>query len=365
MIRCITCLYPTSKPDLHFADGECSACRSYKNRPEIDWDSRKKELEQLLDRFHGEVLVPSSGGKDSTYQCIALKNMGAHVTAVTARTCHLTPIGRRNIDNLARHVRTIEYTPDMTVRANLNRLGLEMVGDISWPEHVAIFSAPFRAAVDLKKPLIMYGENPQNQYGGPQGTHETKRLTEQWRAEFGGFLGLRPSDLIGLKGITRTDMADYDLPRSSLLHTQGIEGHFLGQYLPWDSHHNAQVAREHGMEQQLPTPANWWDFENVDNAQTGLHDYMMWRKFGYGRATAQLSVDIRAGLVERDYALSYIKEHEHIFPETYAGVPIGEVLENIKMTREDLYKIMDQFTNWELFRRVVDDHAAMPIKIGK
>ena len=75
-----------------------------------------------------------------------MQALGAEVTVVTARTCHLTEIGRQNIDNLARYARTIEVTPNMTVRAKLNRLGLELVGDISWPEHAAIFSTPFSVA---------------------------------------------------------------------------------------------------------------------------------------------------------------------------------------------------------------------------
>jgi hypothetical protein len=34
--------------------------------------------------------------------------MGAKPLVVTAVTCHLTPIGRANIDNLARYATTIE-----------------------------------------------------------------------------------------------------------------------------------------------------------------------------------------------------------------------------------------------------------------
>jgi hypothetical protein len=143
------------------------------------------------------VLVPSSGGKDSTYQVLTLLELGADVTVVTARTCHLTAIGRANIDNLARYARTIEVVPNMTVRAKLNRLGLELVGDISWPEHAAIFSTPFRVAVETGHTLLMYGENPQDQYGGPLGTEEARTMTRRWVTEFGGFLGLRPSDFVG------------------------------------------------------------------------------------------------------------------------------------------------------------------------
>jgi hypothetical protein len=302
-------------------------------------------LLQLLDKFHGEVIVPSSGGKDSHFQALTLKRLGAHVTCVTAGTCHPTPIGRRNIDNLARHCTTYEVTPNRTVRAKLNRLGLELVGDISWPEHVAIFSTPWRMAVDLGKPLIMYGENPQAQYGGPPGSQEAREMTLRWRAEFGGFLGLRPHDLIGTEGITERDMVDYQPPSAEDLDVHGVEAHFLGQYIPWDSHHNAEVAIAAGMQFKRPSIANWWPWENLDNAQTGLHDHMMWRKYGYGRAAAQLSVDIRSGRITRDEAVTFCHEFDGMLPEMYAGVPLDDVLDRIGITRARLNEIMDQFTN--------------------
>lgn len=350
MNRCRTCAYPDSKPDLYFDDtGRCSACTSFSTRPFIDWDKRLEDLAILLDKHNGEVMVPSSGGKDSHYQVIKLKEMGAHVTVVTARTCHLTKIGRRNIDNLARMAETFEDIPNMEVRAKLNKLGILLVGDISWPEHAAIFSTPFRYAVELNKPLIMYGENPQNQYGGPQGSEAARKMTRRWTQEYGGFLGLRPSDFVGVEGITAEHMKSYQLPSDEAMESVGVEAHFLGQYLPWDSHHNAKVAADHGMEQKLPALCNYWEHENLDNAQTGIHDHMMLRKYGYGRMTAQLSVDIRNGIIDRQEALEIIDAREHVFPEVYAGVPIGEVLENIGMTRELLDITMDTFTNWDLF----------------
>lgn len=368
MIRCKQCVMPLTRPDTPSVDGVCQACLNYSKRPEVDWHQRGIQLAELLDRFHGECIVPSSGGKDSTYQAIKLKQMGAHVTAVTARTCHLTPIGRANIDNLARHVRTIEVVPNMTVRAKLNRLGLEMVGDISWPEHVAIFTTPFRMTADLRIPLIMYGENPQDQYGGPQGSEQAKTMTQRWRSEFGGFLGLRPADMVGQLGITSRDMEDYRIANTE----SHVEAHFLGAYLPWDSHHNAEVARQAGMQlirdkfgiAHPPAAANLWPAENLDNAQTGLHDHMMWRKYGYGRGCAQASVDIRSGMASRSEALTWVLSNDSLFPNQYACVVVEEVLDRIGMTREKLNKIMDQFTNWEIMRRVEDDANATPILIG-
>lgn len=355
MIRCKECVIPDTRPDTEFVDGVCSACLSYKSRPKVNWDARLDELKFLIGRAkfvaksrgnHYDCIVPSSGGKDSHYQVIQLLSLGARPLVVTATTCQLTPTGRRNIDNLSRYATTLELTPNRTVRATLNRAGMRMVGDISWPEHVSIFTMPFKMASRLGIPYLFYGENPQNQYGGPMDATEASEMTRRWVSEFGGFLGMRPQDLIGVDGLTEADMDDYMIkPTESV----GVQAHFLGQYIQWDSHRNAEVARAAGMEQKLPSPANYWSHENLDNAQTGIHDHMMYRKYGFGRGAAQISVDVRAGLISREDALSWVKKFDGGFPYMYAGVPSFEVLERIGMEKQDFKETMDKFTDWALF----------------
>lgn len=341
MLRCARCVMPNTRPDTPFVGGVCSACLTYEKRKLINLPARHQALVDLLDRHHGEVIVPSSGGKDSTYQVMTLLRMGAHVTVVTARTCHLTVMGRANIDNLARHARTIEVTPNMTVRGKLNRLGLEMVGDISWPEHAAIFSTPFRVAAETGHTLIMYGECPQAEYGGPMGSEQALQMTRRWRSEFGGFLGMRPEDFVGMEGITERDMADYEPVWSD-----SVEAHFLGQYLPWDSHHNAKVAMEAGMSWILPSKANWWAWENLDNFQTGIHDFFAWLKYRYTRGCAQISVDIRSGRVSRGKAIEWLQdEPARAFPKHYMGADIRDVLERIGMSQSRFDDCVRRFDN--------------------
>jgi len=352
MNRCKTCLIPDTRPDTAFIDGECSACVSFRKRIGIDWDARRKDLIRLLDQHHGECIVPSSGGKDSTWQVLKLLELGAHVTVVTATTCMLTEIGRKNIDNLARYAKTIEVTPNRAVRAKLNRIGLQMVGDISWPEHVSIFTTPFNVACDTKIPLIIYGENPQEAYGGPQGADQARQMTRRWVSEFGGFLGLRPSDLVGVNGITKRDMQDYMPPSDADMQAAGVEAHWLGQYFEWDSHRNAEEAIKAGMIAECPSPANFWIAENLDNAMTGLHCHGMYRKYGYGRLAAQISVDIRAGRIERNDALDIARQRDGLFPDTYAGFSFSNICEHIGMSSDDVMKSINTFTNFDLFCRV-------------
>ena len=350
MKRCNVCVMPDTRPDTPFVDGVCAPCLIYAKRPEIDWPARKRQLADLLEHHRNssgyDCIVPSSGGKDSHYQVLTLIEMGARPLVVTASTCHLTKLGRANIDNLARYATTIEVTPNRTVRAKLNRLGLELVGDISWPEHVAIFTTPFKVATDFGIPMIFYGENPQNQYGGPPGTEEALEMTRRWRSEFGGFLGLRPSDMVGKLGITARDMEDYEMPATwARLPLDEIRAYFLGQYLPWCSHRNAEVAIGVGMHAPFaaPTLANWWEWENLDNAQTGLHDWFMYLKYGYGRGCAQISMDIRAGRIDRTTALGWVIDHDGLYPRIYAEVTIESVLERIGMSVGELMKLAAKY----------------------
>ena len=360
-VRCKLCCIPTTRPDTAFVDSICSACINHANRPAIGWKARKAELVSLLEASSKNgsdyaCIVPSSGGKDSVYQALKVIELGFRPLVVTASTCMLTDVGRKNIDNLARYATTVEFTPNRTIRAKLNRLGLDLVGDVSWPEHVSIFTTPFRAAVSFGIPTILYGENPQACYGGPIGTEEAREMTVRWRSEFGGFLGLRPADLIGMDGITEADMADYVLPSEDQL--QNVTALWLGQFELWDSARNARVAKESGMIQQLPSPANWWVAENQDCVLTGLHDHGMYRKFGLGRLSAQISVDIRNGKISRQEALQIVEDRDGLFPEVYMGVPLDDVLDHLGMTHKQLMAALDKHTNWELFAHV---HGSRPI----
>ena len=359
VIRCRLCVLPNTRPDTEFVDGICSACISYAARKAVDWEARKRELGDLLERGRNttgyDCVVGSSGGKDSHWQALQLIGMGARPLLVTASTCHLTGVGRLNIENLKRYATTIEVSPNRMVRATLNRLGLDLVGDISWPEHAGIFTTPLRIAASLGIPLVFYGENPQNQYGGPIGSEQARTMTRRWVSEFGGFLGLRVTDCAGYNGITMRDMADYTMPTEDELERAGIEAHFLGQYMPWNSHRNAEEAHKAGMVQVLPSHGNWWHHENLDNAQTGIHDHAMYRKYGYGRLGAQVAVDVRTGRMTRAQAMELVQWRDGAFPEIYMGLSLDEILARIQITRQQLLNVLDRFTAWELFEGAAVD----------
>jgi N-acetyl sugar amidotransferase len=359
MIRyCTRCVMPETKPDLFMdADGVCSACRHFEQRREVDWDARKEELTGILER-HGsrgggnyDCIIPVSGGKDSTYQVVRMLQLGANPLCVTATTDMLSDIGRRNIENIKRlGVDYMEVSANPVIRRRINRLALTQVGDISWPEHVSIFTIPVRIAVQLGVPLIIWGENSQHEYGGPASAASDSVLTRRWLEEFGGLLGLRVSDLVGQEGIEPKHLIQYTYPPDEELQRVGVTGLFLGYYLPWDGYQNALIAQANGFETYHKTvEGSLVNYENLDNHQTGIHDYFKFLKFAFGRASDLACSHLRRGRLTRQDAIELVKRHDGKFPSVYLGEPLEHVLREIEMTMEEFVRVCDRFTNKRLF----------------
>jgi N-acetyl sugar amidotransferase len=358
LVYCQRCVMPHTKPDLKIdAEGVCSACRYYERRKTIDWEARKRELETLLDAYRSrdgsnwDCIVPVSGGKDSTYQVVRVLQLGMHPLCVTATTCDLSEIGRQNIQNIKNlGVDYVEFSPNPVVRRKLNRIGLLQVGDISWPEHVGIFTIPVRAAVQYGVPLIVWGENSQDEYGGPAAASENNVLDRSWLEEFGGLLGLRVSDLAGQEGIEPKHLIPYTYPTDDELKRVGVTGLFLGHYLPWDGLSNTLVARAFGFNTLGTTvEGSMVDYENLDNHQTGIHDYFKFLKFGFARATDIACLHVRRERITRQDALEIVRQRDGKFPSTYLGKSLEDILRPLELTVDDFERVCDRFTNKRLF----------------
>ena len=357
---CSNCVMPHTKPDLILDDdGVCNACRSYEHRKEVDWTARHKELVEVVARYRHEngsnwdCIVPVSGGKDSTYQVVRMLQLGLNPLCVTSTTCDESALGRLNIENLqSLGVDHVQFSPNPLVRAKLNRIGLTQVGDISWPEHVGIFTIPVRAAVQYNVPLIVWGENSQNEYGGPASASENNVLNRRWLEEFGGLLGMRVSDLIGMEGIEARHLIAYTYPTDEELARVGVTGLFLGHYLPWDGLSNTLIAQANGfISYDKVVEGSMVNYENLDNHQTGIHDYFKFLKFGFGRTTDLACLHIRRGRLSRQDGLDAVRRLDGKFPWNYLGKSLEGILEPLGMPVDEFIRVCDQFTNKKIFLR--------------
>jgi len=358
MQYCKKCIIPSSRPDQFFDEnGVCGACISYKKREMIDWNEREKKFFEIINKISipknkWNCIIPSSGGKDSTFQALKCRELGLNPLIVTASTCDLSEVGRKNIENLKQlGFDTIEFSTNLLVRGRLNKFCLNEIGDISWPEHVAIFTIPFKIALYFNINLIIYGENSQFEYGGPQHTLDNLILDRKWLEEFGGMNGLRVSDILLSDIFNDKDIEAYTYPASEEIEKNKITGIFLGQFFEWDSEKNYEISKDNGFlpyENQLE--GCYFNFEKIDNHQHGIHDYFKFLKYGFGRATDQLSYLIRRGKISRFEAMQKVRDYEGKYPASYMGKSLNDILSNIDINEKEFKKICERFTNKKIFK---------------
>ena len=356
---CKLCVYPSTKPHIEFSkDGICSGCIAFSSRTDVNWKERKTDFLDILKKYkkksknYYNCIVPSSGGKDSHYQVIKMLEFGMNPLVVNVIPDKLAEIGRHNIENLKKlGVDTIEVSLNPNIRRKINKFALETVGDISWPEHATIFTVPVRFSVNLKIPLLIWGESAENENGGPLETIDRVQLDRRWLEEFGGLLGLRTNDLEDILKIPKNKLIQYTYPSTAELKKVGTMGLFLGQFLPWDSHKNAEIAAKHGFRYYKDNvEGNMVPYENLDNVYMRIHDYFKFLKYGYDRITDWCCWNIRRGRVSREEAVEINKEKSGKFPSVYLGYPLEDVLNEINCSKEEFNNICDKFTNKNLFR---------------
>ena len=359
---CCNCVYPETKPDLTFdEDGVCDACRFANVKDATDWDSRRKELVEIFNKFKNkdgsnyDCVIPVSGGKDSHFQTYMVKEeFGLNPLCVSYHLPEFTDLGRKNIENLKNlGVDCLEFTPNPEICRKMQKIGLIEFGDAQWPEHFGIFTVPVQVAVRYNIPLIVWGENSQAEYGGPLKDSTNRYLDSKWCKEYGTRVGGQSNSYFGPEvmlqhGIDRKFLNPYIYPSDDEIKRVGVTGIFLGSFLKWNIKNQLEKVRELGFTlHDGPSEGTFTNYENLDNKIQGIHDYFKWLKFGYGRTTDNASVQIRLNWLNREEAMKLVREYEGKLPEKY----LNEFLAQWDMSRDEFFKIADKFTNKELFKK--------------
>ena len=356
---CKKCVFPETKPDLYLDEnGICSACLAAENKKsDIDWDKRKEEFEEIIKNYKKpdvgyDCLIPVSGGKDSTYQAYFMKEVyGMNPLCVCFETTYATDIGNQNLDNLSRlGIDLIHFKKNHPVYKSMVIESFKRVGDEMWPNHIGIFTIPVMFAVKLNIPLIIWGENPQMEYGAPDlRSVQSRILNRKWLEEFGGLLGNRIEDMIGVDGISKKELTPYFYPSDEEIERVGVTGIFLGTYFFWDARKQLEIIMSKGFQVKKdgPVEGTYTNYENLDEKIHGLHDYLKYVKYGFGRATDHACIDVRNKRLTREEAVKKVLEYDGNYP--HYGVK--SFIEYSGLSKEEIDTVIDSFTNPLLFEQ--------------
>lgn len=357
--RCRKCLFPSTKPDLHFDENQvCLACKFTDESKVIDFEERaacfKKTMQEsaALNKSNYDCLIPVSGGKDSTYQVYLIKEvLNLNPLLVAFEPSCPTDVGEKNLKNLSdRFACDLIQLRKSSVYRKLAKIGFDVVGDHEWPNHVGIYCWPMQMAVKMKIAHVIYGE--QGGYIG-QGRWEhitsLKTVTKEVVNHFIGMNGLRLSDVLAIDpSITEKEVLPYVYPKKEEIESCHVKAHYLGYYFPWDFQENIKIIKEYGwLAKEGSVEGTFANWEDLDCGFMPIHQYMKFVKYGYARATDHAAYEIRQGRMTKKQAIECIVEHDWRLPRKY----FNEFLGFLKISENYFYKIVDRYANPLLFKK--------------
>ncbi len=349
---CKKCVLPSSSaiPIEFDKEGICSACNINSNIENIDWDRRLKQFRKLLNTHkskNGEnydCLIPVSGGKDSYFQIHMIKNiLGLNPLLVTYNANNWMKEGYDNLHNMrdAFGCDHVFFTPSVSLLKRLNKLCFKKMGDMNWHAHCGIQTYPYIIAVQQNIPLIIDGEHGFMDMGGMHSYSDYVELTQRFRLEHVQ-RGYDWHDMLGDDEIPieKSEMISYMFPSDSEIKRVGVRGVYLGNYIKWSGNHNADVAKKYGWKQaEVEFDRTYRKISNLDDMhENGIHDYMKYIKFGYGRATDHVCKDIREGKMTRDAGIEIIRKMDGVKPKD-----LYRWLRYVDMTEKEFDDIANSF----------------------
>ena len=348
---CSTCLNMSTRNRIEFDEnGSCNACTWAEEKKSLDWSIRENNFKDLIKETSNnapfDVIVPVSGGKDGSYVTWVLKEKyGLNVLNVTCNPPLRSQLGYANLENFKKKSNTslIEVNVPYEASRKLNKSGFINQGRPLYGWTTSIFSAVLRIASNFNINLIMYGENGEIEYGGSTESKNRKSFT----AEFAKNTFLEGQVDSNLKSLNGSDMFFWDFNTPNL---DKIKMAHWSSFEDWDSYRNYIVAKEKfGLgENESQSNGSYTNFAQNDTPLYDLHAYLMYLKFGFGRATQDAGIDIRRGAMAREQAINLAELYDNELNEDF--IPL--YLEYYQMDREEFDKTIDKWVNKDLFEKI-------------
>ena len=350
IVHCKTCLMPSTRPRIVFKDGICNACHWAEEKKGIDWDRRADEFEELVNRKQAsgyDCVVPFSGGKDSAAIAHKLKfDFGLNPLLVTYGQMLWTDAGRRNFERVCEAGFDIFYwRVNQAVSRKLARRFFIERGHPKQHYDAGVNAVPVITAKQFNIPLIFYAEHGETEYGGHVLSDEHRRtrdLTEVLEHQVGD----HPSNW-ATDGISDHDLYPYIYPSMG---DGGPVAYYFSYFFPWDIYENAQYVQgkmnwrlAHGGRSM----GSFEGFDSMDDMIDDLDFYMMYIKFGFGRATRMASRMIQNGHMTRDRGLELVRQYDGEFPERY----YPEILHYLDMGPREFEETIDMHRNPEIWEK--------------
>ena len=347
-----------TKKSIFFDDDQvCSACRYSEIKKKIDWNKREIDLKKLLNKHRKksgyDVIVPGSGGKDSSYTSHILKTKyGMNPLTVTWSPHLYTDIGWKNFFNWS-HIGGLDnmlYTPNGVLHRLLTSLAFKNLLNPFQPFIVGQRIIGPLMAKKFGVSLIMYGEN-QAEYGNMISENKSPKMNYKFFSSKSTnsikLGGLNIKENMKRYGYKERDFTPYLPLKEKEILKDDIQVHYLGHYVKWDPQECYYYASENtGFKpNENRTEGSYSKYSSIDDKIDTFHYYTTLIKFGIGRATYDAAQEIRNDKITREEGVRLVHRYDQEFPKKY----FKDFLSYISISESEFWKIINKFRSKHLW----------------
>lgn len=321
-------MYPANHPlGIEFdASGVCTGCRVHEEKDRLDWLERLERLRVIVRGYKSrtrsihDCVVPVSGARDSHFIVHVVKNvLGLRPLLVTYNKHYNTSKGIRNLAYLrtlfGADIMTMTVSPERVKR--ITRETVRLRGSMYWHCIAGQTAFPVQIAVKFKIPLVIWGAHQGLDQVGMFSHLDEVEMTRKYREDH-DLMQLDEEALLDqADGLEAGDLEQYRYPHDKEIEAVGVRGIYLNNYLRWDSkaQHEQIIAAGFGYE----TAAQQRTFDTYNDVDcfhySGLHDYIKYLKWGYGKVSDHASREIRLKRMTREQGIAAVREYSSRLPE--------------------------------------------------
>jgi len=321
--RCSKCILPETFPFIRFDDeGVCNYCHSYELKNQVKpIDELRALVEPYRRKGEPDVIIPFSGGRDSTYSLHLVKEeLGLNPIAFTYDWGMVTDLARRNIARVCGKlgVENIIVAADVRWKRNNIRKNLE-----TWLKRPHLGMIPLLMAGD--KYFFYYCDQVKKQTGidlniwGINFLENTDFKT--------GFAGLPPDTdkdapyalsilnqlrlfgFVGKQVVTNPGYLNgsvWDSLGSFAVRylAKKTDYYHLFDYWQWDEDDVNSVLRDYEWEIAVDTESTW----RIGDGTASFYNYVYATVAGFTEFDTFRSNQIREGMMDRDTAIALVEK---------------------------------------------------------
>jgi asparagine synthetase B (glutamine-hydrolysing) len=322
--RCTKCILPEPMPFISFDEnGVCNYCQHYKSRNQPRPKEELFELVKPFRRAHGdEVLVPFSGGRDSSYGLhLIIHELGLRPVTYTYDWGMVTDLGRRNVSRMSSKlgVENIIVAADITKKRDYIRRNLE-----AWIKrpHLGMLSVLtagdkhfFRHIETLKRQtgvtLNLWGINPlevthfKAGFLGVPPDFAEERVYSHGAMKQLRYQSLRLKAMLQSPGYFNRSIPDTLLGEYYRSFTTKSDYFHIFDYWRWDEKLiEDTLDAEYDWERAPDTQTTW----RIGDGTAAFYNYAYYTIAGFTEHDTFRSNQIREGDITRDEALRLVEE---------------------------------------------------------